>query len=85
MTWFPILHIPYLIHVYIPGRYILVSSVQPLVLVLARAPLAIVLHLLHQLFGKCLRDQRIPVDIGTRLKRREERSKVVLLLEGSHQ
>ena len=70
MNWFPILHIPNLIHVYIPGGYILVSSVQPLVLILARAPLAIVLHLLHQLLGKRLGDQRIPVDIGTRLKGR---------------
>ena len=72
--------VPYLVHVYISGRYILISSVQPLVLILARTPLAIVLHLLDKLFGKRLRDQRVPVDIRTRL----QGEKVVSIGRHSH-
>ena len=64
-------HVPYLVHVYISGGYILVASIDSVIFVLAGAPLAIVLHLLHQLLGKRLRDQRVPVDIGARLKGRE--------------
>ena len=70
-SWLAIFHVPYLIHVYIPGGYILIASIDSLILVVTRAPLAIVLHLLHKFLGKCLGDQRVPVDIRAWLKGRE--------------
>jgi hypothetical protein len=76
-------HVAYLVHVYIPGRYILVASINSFIIVIARAPFAEVLHLLHELLGKGLGDQRVPVDIRARLKGRGA-TQVRWLFEGIH-
>ncbi len=82
-TWLRMFRVAYLVHVYISGGYILVASIDSFILVIPRAPLAEVLHLLHELLGKGLGDQRVPVDIGARLEGGGARQ-MRWLLEGIH-